>query len=193
MNYCSDCGSAVSRQTVAGDNVQRYVCDSCGKTHYQSPIILVATYVCVGNSVLWIRRGTAPAVGKWAMPGGYVECDETPQTAASRELREETGVVVEPEDMIPVSVNSILHISQTHLVFRCHLEEKPETITTEEATECCWFSIDELPWSELAFPTIEPHVRQLYRWLDSGNFGLRLGFINEQGSDYQVFPLARSG
>lgn len=191
MNFCSECGAAVSRQSVPGDNVQRFVCSGCSKTHYQSPHMLVATYVCVGSSVLWIKRGTAPAIGKWAMPGGYVECDETPQAAASRELEEETGVVVAPENMIPVSVSSILHVSQTHLVFRCHLDTCPESFTTEEATECSWFTQDDLPWDELAFPTIEPHVRQLYRWLASGNFGIRLGFINEQGSEYQVYPLAK--
>ncbi|MGY8796152.1 MAG: NUDIX hydrolase, partial [Woeseiales bacterium] len=67
MNYCSACGAAVSLQRISGDERERYVCDDCGKTHYQNPLVLVASYVCVGTQILWIRRGIAPAVGKWAM------------------------------------------------------------------------------------------------------------------------------
>ncbi len=193
MNFCPDCGAKVSLQAVAGDSRQRYVCTGCGKTHYQNPNVLVATYVCVGESILWIKRGTPPAVGQWAMPGGYMENDETPEAGASRELREDTGIDVHADKMILVSVSSILHMAQTHLVFRCHLEEKPEPARTEEAVEFGWFGEDELPWEDLAFPSIEPHVRQIYRWLRKGNYGIRVGFIDENGSQYRNFPLAAKG
>lgn len=190
MKFCSQCGSKVSLQTVAGDHRQRFVCDDCGITHYESPTVLVAVYVCVGEKILWIKRGIPPAVGKWAMPGGFMESDETPEAAASRELEEETGIIVNPESMILVSVSSILHVAQTHLVYRCHLGEEPDFCATEEATECGWHDERALPWEELAFPTIEPHVRQVYRWLKNGNYGIRVGFIDENGSQYRVYPLA---
>lgn len=193
MNFCPDCGSKVSLQAIAGDDRQRYVCTGCGKTHYQNPNVLVATYVCVGESILWIKRGIAPAAGKWAMPGGYMENNETPEAGASRELREETGVDVPAGQMILVSVSSILHMAQTHLVFRCHLEHRPDTVRTAEAVEFGWFDEEELPWQDLAFPSIEPHVRQVYRWLRKGNYGIRIGFIDESGSQYRNFPLAGEG
>lgn len=190
MNFCSECGARVSLQAVAGEDRKRYVCTDCGKTHYQSPNVLVATYICVGEEILWIKRGIPPAVGKWAMPGGYMESDETPEAAACRELREETGIDVPAEEMILVSVSSILHMAQTHLVFRCHLDAKPQTKRTAEAVEFGWFANDDLPWDDLAFPGIEPHVRQVYRWLKEGNYGIRVGFIDEHGSQYRNFPLA---
>lgn len=190
MKYCSECGSEVSLQTVAGDHRQRFVCEDCNKTHYESPNVLVAVYVCVGDKILWIKRGTPPEIGKWAMPGGFMENDETPEAAACRELEEETGVAVNAESMTLVSVSSILHIAQTHLVFRCHLDKPPVTTCTEEAVECLWFDEDGLPWEDLAFPTIEPHVRQMYRWLRNSNFGIRVGFIDESGSQYRVYRLA---
>jgi len=190
MKYCSECGAKVSLQTIAGDNRRRFVCKGCGKTHYQNPHVLVAAYVCVGDRILWIRRGIAPAAGKWAMPGGFMENDETPEAAAARELQEETGIDVEAEAMTLVSVSSILHMTQTHLVFRCHLDEVPSTTATEEAIEFGWFTEDELPWDELAFPRIEPQVRQVYRWLKSGQYGIRIGFIDEKGSQYRVYRLS---
>ena len=193
MNYCSECGATVSLQAIAGDNRQRFVCEGCGKTHYQNPNVLVAAYVCVGERILWIRRGIPPAAGKWAMPGGYMENDETPEAAAARELREETGIDVEADAMLLVSVSSILHMAETHLVFRCHLDEFPATTATGEAREFGWFTEEELPWEELAFPRIEPHVRQVYRWLNSGQYGIRVGFIDDKGSQYRVYRLAMGG
>ena len=190
MNFCSDCGAKVRLQAVAGEDRQRFVCTACGRTHYQSPNVLVATYICVGEKVLWIRRGIPPAVGKWAMPGGFMESDETPEAAAAREIREETGIDIPVEKMMLVSVSTILHMAQTHLVFRCHLDEKPHTNKTEEAVEFGWFGAEDLPWQDLAFPTIEPHVRQVYRWLAAGTYGIRIGFIDEDGSQYRNFPLA---
>jgi len=150
-------------QAVAGDGRQRYVCADCGRTHYQNPNVVVAVYVSVGESILWIRRGTAPAIGKWALPGGYMERGETPEDAASRELAEETGANVTASEMTLVSVSSILHMAQTHLVFRCHLDERPVTIATEEASECAWYDDADLPADEFAFASIESQVRQLYR------------------------------
>ena len=41
--------------------------------------------------VLLIKRGHDPYMGKWALPGGFVDKDETPETAIARELQEETG------------------------------------------------------------------------------------------------------
>lgn len=190
MKFCSECGSRVALQDVPGDTRRRYVCAACGQTHYQNPNVLVAVYVCVGEEVLWIKRAIRPAIGRWAMPGGFMETEETPEAAAARELEEETGIKVSPRQMMLVSVSSILHMAQTHLVFRCHLEEKPAASATDEVSAFGWFDEREMPWAELAFPSIEPHVRQLYRWLAKRRFAIRVGFIDDGGSQYRVYPLA---
>jgi ADP-ribose pyrophosphatase YjhB (NUDIX family) len=52
--------------------------------------------------VLLIRRGTAPLLGEWSLPGGVLECGETLREAVEREAFEETGLVVEPTEMLGV-------------------------------------------------------------------------------------------
>jgi 8-oxo-dGTP diphosphatase len=52
--------------------------------------------------VLLIRRGTAPLLGEWSLPGGLLECGETLREAVAREAFEETGLVVEPTEMLGV-------------------------------------------------------------------------------------------
>jgi 8-oxo-dGTP diphosphatase len=59
----------------------------------QKPIIKAAS-ACVwrGDEVLFIQRASALGYGRWSLPGGKVEADESPIEAAHRELLEETGV-----------------------------------------------------------------------------------------------------
>ena len=191
MNYCSECGLSVSLQAVQGDHRERFVCSGCGATYYDNPKVLVAIYVCVGSKILWIKRGIPPAVGLWALPGGFMENDESPEEAASRELREETTISIGADQMILVSVSSVLHMAQTHLVFRCHLDEIPSTQQTEEASDFGWFRDVDLPWSDLAFSAIEPQIRQVYGWLVSGNYGIRVGVVDGTDSHYKNYPLAQ--
>ena len=190
MKFCSECGSPGQMQPVEGDHRERFVCSGCGFTHYDNPRVVVAIYVCAGEKILWIRRGIAPAEGRWAIPGGFMESDETPEEAASRELCEETGINLPADDMLLVSVSSILHMAQTHLVFRCHVDAFPDTTKTAEATECGWFTETELPWPDIAFATIEPQIRQVYGWLRNGNYGIRVGVVDRDGSHYRNYPLA---
>lgn len=60
------------------------------------PILAVGAVVVKDSSVLLIRRGKAPNLGEWSLPGGMVELGERVLTAVCRELREETGLNAEP-------------------------------------------------------------------------------------------------
>jgi len=54
--------------------------------------IVVLAGTAVNSAVLLIRRRNEPFAGRWALPGGYLEENETPAAGAARELREETGL-----------------------------------------------------------------------------------------------------
>ncbi len=65
-----------------------------------APVLAVGAVVVTGDSLLLIRRGRPPSQGRWSLPGGRVEANETLEDAVRREIREETGLDVEPTGLL---------------------------------------------------------------------------------------------
>jgi ADP-ribose pyrophosphatase YjhB (NUDIX family) len=104
--YCAGCGSPYPE---AAGWPRR--CASCGATAYGNPIPVVVVLAPVADGhggLIAIRRGQDPYRGRLALPGGFVEHGETWQQAAARELREETGIAVRPDDVQLFQVASAL-------------------------------------------------------------------------------------
>ncbi|USZ66709.1 NUDIX domain-containing protein [Halorussus salilacus] len=93
-DYCPDCGSATTAREI--EERERRYCPSCERVIWQNPAPCAAVAVVDGESVLLVERAVPPGVGEWTIPGGHMEVDEQPEVAAARELREETGVGVDP-------------------------------------------------------------------------------------------------
>ncbi|SDT61454.1 NUDIX domain-containing protein [Actinoplanes derwentensis] len=71
-------------------------CGACGEVSYLNPSPVAVAVQPVGAGLLAVRRGIAPARGRLALPGGFIDVGETWQAAAARELFEETGVKTDP-------------------------------------------------------------------------------------------------
>ncbi len=102
MKYCTRCGSILKRRRVEGR--EREICPVCGWVYYQNPLPVVAALITDNGKeeVLLIKRGIEPGRGKWGLPGGFVEKDESPSQAILREIREEIGVEGKVEGLIGV-------------------------------------------------------------------------------------------
>ena len=108
--------------------------------------------VCVGavviddDRLLLIRRGTAPSKGMWSIPGGRVEFGETLAEAVVREVREETGIEVVCERFLGWVERFDEHIHVVVLDFvATPLETDPPLIAGDDAAECAWVPIWQVP------------------------------------------------
>jgi len=91
FTFCPLCGSHLFGKQV--DGRKRNVCRECGWIHYMNPAPVVVCAAMYNNGKMLItRRNLEPGLGKWALPGGFIESGETAETACLRELQEETGV-----------------------------------------------------------------------------------------------------
>ena len=95
MNYCSNCGQQVSRRTPDGDTHERWVCDACGRIHYQNPLPVVGCVPERDGKILLCKRAIEPRYGYWTVPAGFMELGESLAQGAARETLEEACAEVE--------------------------------------------------------------------------------------------------
>lgn len=151
MKFCSLCGATVVQRIPDGDNRLRYVCDACHTVHYQNPRIVAGSLPVWDGQVLLCRRAIAPRLGYWTLPAGFMENGETLAQAAPRETEEEANARI--GDLQLYTLFDLPHISQVYLFFRAELLDL-DFSAGDESLEVRLFDEAEIPWSELAFPTI---------------------------------------
>ncbi|MFZ5957431.1 NUDIX hydrolase [Pseudomonas sp. QL9] len=151
MKFCSQCGASVSLRIPSGDNRPRYVCDSCQTVHYQNPRIVAGCLPVWEGRILLCRRAIAPRQGYWTLPAGFMENGETMEQAAARETLEEACARVSGLQLY--TLFDLPHISQLYVFFRAELTDL-DFAAGEESLEVQLFDESEIPWSELAFPTV---------------------------------------
>lgn len=101
-SHCSYCGAAFH----SADPWPR-TCLSCGQVSFLNPIPVTVVLVPVDDGLLAVRRGIEPRRGGLAMPGGFINLGETWQEAGAREVLEETGLALDPDELGPLDVFSV--------------------------------------------------------------------------------------
>jgi 8-oxo-dGTP diphosphatase len=113
------------------------------------PIVGVGAIALDGDRILLVRRGQEPLKGEWSLPGGAVELGETLQEAIAREVREETGVIVEVGPIVKV-LDRVRRDADGRVQYHYVLVDflcRPcggLLACASDADEATWASIDEL-------------------------------------------------
>jgi ADP-ribose pyrophosphatase YjhB (NUDIX family) len=151
LNHCTRCGARLEFGAVDGEHRERLACGSCGFIAYVNPRLVVTTIpVDDEQRVILLRRGIEPARGWWAQPGGFLEVDETVFEAAVRETMEETGLLVQPGEI--VGLYSRLEAAIVVLAMEARVVGGAPRLNPE-ALEIRAFDPEAIPWPEIAFNT----------------------------------------
>jgi 8-oxo-dGTP diphosphatase len=124
------------------------------------PLVGVGTIIIEGDRVLLVKRAHPPIQGQWSIPGGVLEVGEMVREAAIREAREETGLIVEPGELLGV-YDRILRDPENRVQYHYVLIDflcRPtggELLAASDAAEVHWFRRQEIPALRLAEDTEE--------------------------------------
>lgn len=125
-----------------------HVCPVCQHRHGRS--LAVDGLLIEDDKILLVKRKNQPEQAKWALPGGYVDFDETVETACIREFKEETGLLVAIVDFLGLFSDPARHIYQNisaaYIVKRISGKEA----AGDDAAAIDWFGLDNLP-NKMAF------------------------------------------
>jgi ADP-ribose pyrophosphatase YjhB (NUDIX family) len=153
--FCPRCGAAGEHRGPS------FACPACGHVEWSNPAPGAQALIEQGGRVLLGRRGREPSRGLWDLPGGFVDEYEHPLDALHRELREETGLEIEPVEFLgiwmqPYEARNVLCL--TWVARPTGGDER----AGDDLVELRWFAPEELPApDELAFET---YVEILSLW-----------------------------
>ncbi len=134
------------------DGRDRPTCTVCGFADFMHVQIGANTIVEHESGVLLVRLNYGPRDGRWALPGGLVEADETAVEAAMRETEEETGFTVELDGLLATWMRPSFPILV--VIYRAHIVGGELRVAPDEASEARFFPRDRLPpLEELAWPS----------------------------------------
>ncbi|MCL2658495.1 MAG: NUDIX hydrolase [Betaproteobacteria bacterium] len=174
MNFCSHCGAPVTLRIPPGDQLPRHVCDRCHTIHYLNPKLIVGAIPEWGERILLCKRAIEPRYGKWTLPAGFMENEETTAEAARRETAEEACARIEVSEIY--SLINVAYISQVHILYRARLLDL-DFGPGPESLEVRLFEEHEIPWNELAFRSVAMTLRYYFEDRREGRFRFHVADI----------------
>ena len=158
--FCPLCAGRLEPRLLKEGEPERLVCAECGFVFYLGPKLVVGAIIELDGGILLIKRAIEPGYGKWTFPGGFVERGEVAEVAAEREALEETGLTIETTGIVGLYTyeGQIPAIA----VFAAR-QTGGEPTPLDETLAVGSFPRDELPWSEMAFPSTEQALKDYVR------------------------------
>lgn len=150
--YCPQCGGKL-RNATRGQAI-RFDCAQCGRSLYESSKPCASAVVVRDGRVLLAKRAVDPLKGYWDLPGGFLEAGEDPRAGAVRELLEESGLRIEPRELLGMWIDRYGDGPDSVFTLNIYyLADAPdgEPHAKDDVEELRWFHPGEIP-DELAFP-----------------------------------------
>lgn len=159
FTYCPHCATPLVEKYVA--HAQRLACPACDFVLFLDPKVVTVVVVQHNGALLLGRRNIDPAKGQWSFFSGYMDRGEKVEEAAMREVKEETNLDVQLEQLIGIYSG---HDHQ-HVVIAYRGSIFNDDITTmaadpEEVSELAFFTLEAIP--PLAFPTDQQILHDLH-------------------------------
>jgi len=142
--FCSDCGQTLEQKMV--ENRERLYCPNCSQINWQNPKPVAWTLLQKGKDYLLVKRAEEPDKGQWDIPGGFLEINESFKKAAVRELKEESNIEVDENNIELVDTVSFErggeHVVGT--VFFKEIEGQIDFEASDDAAEARFWSKEEI-------------------------------------------------
>jgi ADP-ribose pyrophosphatase YjhB (NUDIX family) len=148
VKHCPHCGGSLESRFIDFEQRTRLVCSKCGFINYLNPKVIAAAIPRQGDRIWLLRRSIEPGMGKWTIPGGYVDLGEPVTDAAVRETLEETLLDIRLDGLL--NVYSYSNVGVVVVVY-CATVTGGNAGITPESQEVRAFELSEIPWPELAF------------------------------------------
>ena len=156
--FCPYCGQRLSEKIH--ENRKRLFCCHCNDPIYENPIPAACLVVTDDRDrVLLVQRSVAPQKGMWCLPGGFIELGEPPESAALRELYEETGLTGRIHKLLGVTTNPSKMYDSVLLVGYWVKAYSGSLIAGDDASDAAFFSSGNLP--EIAFESHLNFIQKL--------------------------------
>lgn len=159
-NFCPRCGEKLETRLLKEGDPERLVCGRCGFVFYLGPKLVAGAIFELDGGIVLIQRAIEPGYGKWTFPGGFVERGEVAETAAEREVFEESGLEIEVTGII--GLYSYEGQIPAIAVFSARVTGG-EPRALDETMRVESFPRDELPWNDMAFPSTEHALKDYLR------------------------------
>ncbi len=142
FHHCPRCGAP-----APAPGASPFDCAACGCRLYFNPAVSVSAFIeRPDGRVLLIRRAKEPSKGKLAPPGGFVDFEETAETATAREVREETGLEIRHLRYLVSLPNEYLFRGVTYRILDLFFVAE----AVDPAASAALDDVDEVLWMEPA-------------------------------------------
>lgn len=141
--FCPTCAEKLKRERI--DGRKRLSCPKCGFIFWNNPKPCVSVIIEKEGNVLLIKRAYDPLKDYWCLPGGFIESDERPEDAVTRETKEEINLDIKIKRLVGVyQIDNDPRGTSIDIIYFGFITGNPPRLSREHS-EYKFFSPNELP------------------------------------------------